>query len=91
MNITRCIENYCCSYSILVAALIMTLTFPLGVGQYFGARVDTHHQIEHLFSNFSWMSSNLSTFETNIIRQWTVDGKYPLLSLCGFCFYMVGI
>lgn len=86
--LSTCVQKYCCPYSILIAACIATVTFPLGPGRYLAVEIDSHQQIEELFSNFTWTKENFTLHETNILRNWLVDGT-PFICLGSFAVYTV--
>lgn len=86
--LSTCIQKYCCPYSILMAVVIGSLTFPLGTGRYLAVEIDSHQQIEELFSNFTWTQTNYSIRESNILRNWVVDGT-PFICLGSFALYTV--
>lgn len=73
--LSNCIQKYCCSYSIVISACIATATFPLGFGRYLAVEIDSHQQIEELFSNFTWTKGNFSVHEGNILKNWLVNGS----------------
>lgn len=86
--LSSCIQKYCCPYSILLAAVIATVTFPLGPGRYLAVEIDSHQQIEELFSNFTWTKENYTLHETNVLKNWLVEGT-PFICLGSFAIYTV--
>uniref|UniRef100_A0A336KVJ3 CSON015458 protein n=1 Tax=Culicoides sonorensis TaxID=179676 RepID=A0A336KVJ3_CULSO len=84
--ISTCIQKYCCPYSIFMAAVIATVTFPIGIGQYLAIEIDSHQQIEELFRNFTWTKENLTENEMKILQHWQVNGN-SFISLCCFAAY----
>lgn len=86
--ISTCIQKYCCPYSILISACIATVTFPLGLGRYLAVDLDSHQQIEDLFSNFTWTKENYTVHERNVLNNWLVNGM-PFACLGSLAVYTV--
>jgi hypothetical protein len=58
-------------YPAVVSLFIATLYFPPGLGQFLVSTLTTRQQIMSLFSNFTWMSDDLTTEQSAIVSQWT--------------------
>merc|ERR1719167_282629 len=59
-------------YPFMISFLISSLTFPYGPGMFQAADVTTHHQIETLFSNFTWVKDvgDMTVVEYEHIKHW---------------------
>ncbi len=60
-------------YPGLVSLFIATLYFPPGLGQFLVSTLTTRQQIMSLFSNFTWMSDDLTVEQAEIVGYWTND------------------
>lgn len=60
-------------YPGFVALFVASLMFPPGLGQYMASSLGTAQYMQQLFSNFTWISTNLSIEEQQIVRQWSTD------------------
>lgn len=60
-------------YPALVSLFIATLYFPPGLGQFLVSTLTTRQQIISLFSNFTWMSEDLTAEQAQIVGHWTND------------------
>ncbi|XP_046448305.1 chloride channel protein 2-like isoform X1 [Daphnia pulex] len=60
-------------YPGLMSLLITTLHFPLGLGQFLASTLSTRTQILHLFSNFTWVSDDLTVEQAEIVSHWVTD------------------
>ena len=58
-------------YPALVSLFIATLYFPPGLGQFLVSELTTRQQIMSLFSNFTWMSDDLTVEQAGIVSHWT--------------------
>lgn len=82
-------------YPGILALIISTITFPLGTGQFIGGDLETEKQLTHLFSNFTWTSTDLNTEQTEIVSHWTtkyssVFGNLICYTLFHFFFSIIG-
>ncbi|XP_034115511.1 chloride channel protein 2-like isoform X1 [Drosophila albomicans] len=82
-------------YPAIITLLISTLTFPLGTGQFLGGDLETEKQLTHLFSNFTWTSTDLNTEQSEIVSHWTtkytsVFGNLICYTLFHFFFSIIG-
>jgi chloride channel 2 len=71
-------------YPTIVGLLVMTVSFPLGLGQYFAGDLTTHQQVTDLFSNFTWTSANLTADQHSILKHWTTHHSGVFISLSGY-------
>ncbi|KAI9564003.1 hypothetical protein GHT06_007741 [Daphnia sinensis] len=60
-------------YPGLMSLFITTLYFPLGMGQFLASTLSTRTQILHLFSNFTWVSDDLTVEQAEIVSHWVTD------------------
>lgn len=60
-------------YPGLVSLFITTLYFP-GFGKFLAPELSTRVQIIELFSNFTWVSDDLSTMQKDIVDHWAYIG-----------------
>ncbi|XP_037076161.1 chloride channel protein 2-like [Pollicipes pollicipes] len=84
-NRCRCRPAACHSrflYPFLVALLISSATFPLGLGQFLAADQTTHDQVLELFANFTWSSEELSVDEAEAVDHWTNPYTNFYINLC---------
>lgn len=51
--------------------MIATIYFPLGLGQFLASSLTTQQQIISLFSNFTWMSDDLTVEQQLIVDHWS--------------------
>jgi len=58
-------------YPAVVSLFIATLYFPPGLGQFLVSTLTTRQQIMSLFSNFTWMSDDLTAEQSEIVSHWT--------------------
>ena len=58
-------------YPGLVSLFIATVYFPLGLGQFLASSLTTQQQIISLFSNFTWMSDDLTVEQQAIVDHWS--------------------
>ncbi|KAL7728339.1 hypothetical protein ACLKA6_007436 [Drosophila palustris] len=82
-------------YPGILALIISTLTFPLGTGQFIGGDLETEKQLSHLYSNFTWTSSDLNVEQSEIVSHWTtkytsVFGNLICYTLFHFFFSIIG-
>ncbi|XP_064090556.1 chloride channel protein 2-like isoform X6 [Macrobrachium nipponense] len=57
-------------FPLLLTVVIMSITFPDGMGQFLVAHLTTHHQVVDLFSNVTWTKEELSVQEFEIVENW---------------------
>jgi len=50
---------------------IATVYFPLGTGQFLATTMTNRQQISSLFSNFTWISDDLTVEQAAIVAHWT--------------------
>jgi hypothetical protein len=74
-----------------VGLLVMTVSFPLGLGQYFAGDLTTHQQVTDLFSNFTWTSANLTADQHSILKHWTTHHSGVFISLSGYIAFTVSL
>ena len=60
-------------YPGLMSLFITTLYFPLGLGQFLASTLSTRTQILHLFSNFTWVSDDLTVEQAEIVSHWVTE------------------
>ena len=68
-------------YPGIVSLFIATVYFPLGTGQFLASTLTTRQQITSLFSNFTWISDDLTVEQTELVGHWTSSYGNVLLSL----------
>ncbi|XKL60131.1 hypothetical protein PGB90_001147 [Kerria lacca] len=77
-------------YPGIVTFLISTISFPLGLGKYFGSYLNSEEQFADLFSNFTWTKSQFSIEEAEVIRHWSTENTNIFVGLTAyFSFYFV--
>ena len=76
-------------YPGLVSLLIASLYFPLGLGQFLASELTTQQQIIALFSNFTWMSDDLTPQQAQIVSYWTNDYANIFVNLGIFMIFTV--
>ncbi|XP_063704371.1 chloride channel protein 2 isoform X4 [Culicoides brevitarsis] len=57
-------------YPGIVALLVATVSFPLGLGQFVAGELGTHEQVHQLFMNFTWTRSTLTVEQATIVSYW---------------------
>ncbi|XP_043199053.1 chloride channel protein 2-like [Amphibalanus amphitrite] len=78
-------------YPFLVALLISSTTFPLGLGQFLAADQTTHDQVLELFANFTWSSSDLTVDEAEAVNHWTNPYTSFYANLCIYILVTFGM
>lgn len=76
-------------YPGLVSLFIATLYFPLGLGQFLASTLTTQQQIVALFSNFTWMSDELTVQQAQIVSHWTNEYCNIFVNLGVFMIFTV--
>nr|XP_022908827.1 chloride channel protein 2 [Onthophagus taurus] len=74
-------------YPGLVALLISTVSFPLGLGQFIAGDLTTHEQVLNLFSNFTWTNSNLTVEQQAVLNHWITPYTGVFINLAGFVLF----
>ncbi|CAG9861446.1 unnamed protein product [Phyllotreta striolata] len=70
-------------YPGLVSLLVATVTFPLGLGQFMAADLDTHALVTDLFSNFTWSDQNLTLQQQLAVDHWKTPWTGIFVNLFG--------
>lgn len=78
-------------YPGLVSLFITTLYFPLGLGRFLASELSTRIQIIELFSNFTWVSEDLSAGQREIVSHWVAGDVDNISSLISSIFINLSI
>ncbi len=78
-------------YPGLMSLFITTLYFPLGLGQFLASELSTRIQIIELFSNFTWVSDDLTVEQAEIVSHWVTDSCSIFVNLSIFMFITVSL
>ncbi|KAK7572172.1 hypothetical protein V9T40_014644 [Parthenolecanium corni] len=77
-------------YPGLVTLIALTISFPLGLGQFCGSNLTTDEQFSDLFSNFTWTKDKFTIKEAEMVGHWATRNSNVFVSLFGyFLFYFV--
>ncbi|XP_050688175.1 chloride channel protein 2-like isoform X1 [Eriocheir sinensis] len=57
-------------YPLLVTLLYSTLSFPLGLGQFWATDLNNHQQVVELFSNVTWTKEDHTVHEFDLVENW---------------------
>ncbi|XP_049954141.1 chloride channel protein 2 isoform X1 [Schistocerca serialis cubense] len=74
-------------YPGIVALVVSSISFPLGLGQYMAGDLNTHDQVAGLFTNFTWTKEWLSVEEQEVVNHWRTPYTSVFVSLAGFTIF----
>ncbi|XP_014239221.2 chloride channel protein 2 isoform X2 [Cimex lectularius] len=74
-------------YPGIVVLLSSSVSFPLGLGRYMAADLNTHDQVVGLFSNFTWSKEDFTVEEAEVLMHWKTDHTDTFVSLAGFILF----
>lgn len=57
-------------YPLLVTLLYGSVSFPLGLGQFWATDLNNHHQVVELFSNVTWTKEDHTVHEFELVENW---------------------
>ncbi|XP_059609893.1 chloride channel protein 2 isoform X2 [Phlebotomus argentipes] len=60
-------------YPGILALMVSTISFPLGLGQFIAGELSTHEQVLQLFTNFTWTKPELTVEQAAIVKHWTTS------------------
>ncbi|XP_033224488.1 chloride channel protein 2 isoform X7 [Belonocnema kinseyi] len=76
-------------YPGIVALMVSSVSFPLGLGQFMAGDLNTHDQVHGLFTNFTWTRENLSVEEVNVVKHWATPYTDVFVGLLSFTLFTV--
>lgn len=76
-------------YPGIVALMVSSVSFPLGLGKFMAGDLNTHDQMHGLFTNFSWIKEELSVEEMSIVKHWATPHTDIFMGLLTFVFVTV--
>lgn len=76
-------------YPGMLSLMIATLLYPLGTGKYIAGELNTHEQIQHLFTNFTWTSNDFNVEQTEIVNHWRTEYTSIFFHLTAYFLYSV--
>lgn len=76
-------------YPGILAFVISTLLYPVGTGKYIAGELNTHEQIHHLFTNFTWNANELTVEQATIVNQWSTEYTNVFFHLSAYFLYSV--
>ncbi|XP_011297399.1 chloride channel protein 2 isoform X2 [Fopius arisanus] len=74
-------------YPGIVSLLVSSVSFPMGLGQFMAGELNTHYQVQGLFTNFTWSKQHLNVEEMSIVRHWTTPYSDVFLGLFGYVLF----
>lgn len=74
-----------------MSLFITTLYFPLGMGQFLASTLSTRTQILHLFSNFTWVSDDLTVEQAEIVSHWVTESCSIFVNLSLYMLVTVSV
>lgn len=74
-----------------MSLFITTLYFPLGMGQFLASTLSTRTQILHLFSNFTWVSDDLTVEQSEIVSHWVTESCSIFVNLSLYMLVTVSV
>lgn len=76
-------------YPGILALIVSSVSFPLGLGQFCAGHIGTHQQVMELFSNFTWTKDDLSVEELTVVNNWSTPYTNVFFSLVGYLAFTV--
>ncbi|XP_063984516.1 chloride channel protein 2 isoform X3 [Diachasmimorpha longicaudata] len=74
-------------YPGMVSLMVSSVSFPMGLGQFMAGELNTHYQVQGLFTNFTWTKPHLSVEEMSIVQHWSTPYSDVFLGLFGYVLF----
>ncbi|XP_057320349.1 chloride channel protein 2 isoform X2 [Microplitis mediator] len=74
-------------YPGIVSLLVASVSFPLGLGQFMAGELNTHNQVQGLFTNFTWTKSKLSVEEMSVVKHWSTPYSDVFVGLFSYVLF----
>ncbi|KAK0097508.1 hypothetical protein PV326_001430 [Microctonus aethiopoides] len=74
-------------YPGIVSLIVATVSFPMGLGQFMAGELNTHNQVQGLFTNFTWTKERLNVEEMSIVKHWTTPYSDVFVGLLGYVLF----
>ncbi|XP_050544371.1 chloride channel protein 2 isoform X2 [Daktulosphaira vitifoliae] len=74
-------------YPSLITFLILSMTFPLGIGKYIAGDLTVNDQLRGLFSNFTWTKEEFTIEESEMMNHWRTENTNVFVCLSAYVAY----
>ena len=76
-------------YPGIVSLVVSSVAYPSGLGKYMAGDLNTHDQVNTLFSNFTWTKADLNVAERNMVKHWSTESTDVFVGLFSFVAFTV--
>ncbi|XP_074107316.1 chloride channel protein 2 isoform X1 [Cotesia typhae] len=74
-------------YPGIVSLMVASVSFPMGLGQFMAGELNTHNQVQGLFTNFTWTKSGLSVEEMSVVQHWSTPYSDVFVGLFAYALF----